>query len=221
MPSFSSMPTIYCIPGLGIDERLFQRTEIPGYTLKYITWIMPDKGDTMKSYAQKLLPQITEENPIIIGVSLGGMLATEIADLIPTKKVILISSSKCTKEVPRLYRIAGMLGLLYLVPITLVKHMYFMFYLLFGIKFQYDKELLKAVLRDTDNTFLFRASKMVATWKRKTYNPAIVHIHGTADKILYPFSIKANYWVKGGGHMMIMLNHTEVNAIIKDVLAAK
>jgi pimeloyl-ACP methyl ester carboxylesterase len=182
---------------------------------------MPDKGDTMKSYAQKLLPQITEENPIIMGVSLGGMLATEIADLIPTKKVILISSSKCTKEVPLLYRIAGLLGLLHLVPITLVKHMYFMFYLLFGVKFQYDKELIKAVIRDTDNTFLFRASKMVATWKRKTYNPAIVHIHGTADKILYPHSIKADYWVKGGGHMMIMLNHTEVNAIIKDILAAK
>jgi hypothetical protein len=96
-----------------------------------------------------------------------------------------------------------------------------MFYLLFGVKFQYDKELIKAVIRDTDNTFLFRASKMVATWKRKTYNPAIVHIHGTADKILYPHSIKADYWVKRGGHMMIMLNHTEVNAIIKDILAAK
>jgi hypothetical protein len=48
-----------------------------------------------------------------------------------------------------------------------------------------------------------------------------VHIHGTADKILYPHSIKADYWVKRGGHMMIMLNHTEVNAIIKDILAAK
>ena len=68
------MPTVYCIPGLGIDERLFQRTEIPGYTLKYITWIMPDKGDTMSSYAAKLLPQITEVNPIILGVSFGGML---------------------------------------------------------------------------------------------------------------------------------------------------
>lgn len=212
------MPTIYCIPGLGIDERLFQRTEIPGYTLKYIKWIMPDKGDTMKSYALKLLPQITEVNPIIMGVSLGGMLATEIADLIPTKKVILISSSKCTKEVPWLYRVAGLLGLLYLIPITLVKHMYIMFYLLFGIKHQYDKELLKAVIRDTDNTFLLRASKMVATWKRNNYNPAIVHIHGTADKILYPFSIKASYWVKDGGHMMVMLNHKEVNAILAKIL---
>ncbi|UPT65966.1 MAG: alpha/beta hydrolase [Sphingobacteriales bacterium JAD_PAG50586_3] len=157
------MQTIYCIPGLGIDERLFKRTEIPGYTLKYITWIMPDKGDTMKSYAQKLLTQIPEQNPIIIGVSLGGMLATEIADLIPTQKLILISSAKCTKEVPLVYRIAGLLGLLYLVPITLVKQMYFMFYLLFGVKIKYDKELLKTVISDTDNTFLFRASRMVAT----------------------------------------------------------
>jgi pimeloyl-ACP methyl ester carboxylesterase len=213
-----SNKTIYCIPGLGIDERLFKRTEVKGYTLKYIKWIMPDKGETMKTYAQKLLPQIEEENPIIIGVSLGGMLATEIADLIPTSKVILISSSKCSREVPLLYRIAGWLGLIYLIPITLVKHMYFMFYLLFGVKLAEDKALLKAVISDTDNTFLFRAGRMVAVWKRKVYNKSIVHIHGTKDLILFPFNIKADCWVKGGGHLMVLLNYREVNNILDRVI---
>ena len=43
---------------------------------------------------------IHEANPLIFGLSLGGMIAVEIAKSIPSAKVIIISSAKTKNEIP-------------------------------------------------------------------------------------------------------------------------
>jgi pimeloyl-ACP methyl ester carboxylesterase len=212
------MQTIYCISGLGVDDRLFRRMEIDGFTLKHIRWVNAEKGDTMQSYAAKLIPQIEDENPIIIGVSFGGMLAVELAEQLNTKQVIIISSSKGQKEIPLMYRLFGRSGLIRLVPVEIVKHIFFILYYLFGVKIKEDKALLKAIVRDTDNPFIRWSTLALTKWNRKTWPIGIVHIHGTNDKIIYPWNVKPDYWIKGGGHLIILLNYQEINTIMTQVL---
>jgi len=75
--------TIYLIPGQGSDERIYNKIEFPGnYEVVHIKYEMPNENENMSAYAQRLAQQIKEENGfILIGVSLGGMIATEIAEL--------------------------------------------------------------------------------------------------------------------------------------------
>lgn len=115
------MTTIYCISGIGADERIFRRLNIPGVVLQHIKWVEPGKNDTIATYAQKLLPQIPEENPVLLGVSFGGMVAIEINKLVPVRQIFLVSSSKTKNEIPFYYRWYGRLGLYRFISPQLLK----------------------------------------------------------------------------------------------------
>src|ERR1700742_707867 len=95
------MDKVFVIAGLGADGRAYDLIELTGHDIIRVEWIEPDKTDTLKSYAQKLIKQYNiVTDSIIIGNSLGGMIAMEIAQLIPVKKTILISSIKTIDEAP-------------------------------------------------------------------------------------------------------------------------
>ncbi len=212
------MQNIYCISGLGVDERLFRKIEVPGFQLVHLPWVVYDKHDTIKTYAAKMMAGISDENPIIMGVSFGGMIATEIAEMVNAKHVILLSSSKTKNELPLLYRIVGKSGLLHIAPIWLVKRVFFILYFVFGIKTKEDKKLLRSILKDTSNSFVRWSTIALTHWERTSYPNSITHIHGTSDKILYPFCVKPDYWIKNGGHLIILQNYQDVNNILDGIL---
>lgn len=88
------MKTIYCISGLGADEKAFSRLSIEGYQLQIINWLKPLHNETLQEYATRMRETIKEEEPILIGLSFGGIMCTEIAKQIPVQKIIIISSIK-------------------------------------------------------------------------------------------------------------------------------
>ena len=95
------MQTIYCISGLGADEGVFQYLDLSFVKPVFINWISPLKNETLSAYALRLQQKfIHEESPVIVGLSLGGMVATEIAKSNPSAKVIIVSSAKTKKEIP-------------------------------------------------------------------------------------------------------------------------
>ena len=82
------MTTIHCISGLGADQRIFQKLQIPGAVLKPVPWPDFDKYDELACYAQKVAALIPEgPDEVILGLSFGGMLASEIARMRPSAKV--------------------------------------------------------------------------------------------------------------------------------------
>ena len=84
------MKKLFLFSGLGADKRVFDFLDFGKHLLHHIEWVKPLPDDTLPSYARRLLPQITEENPTLVGVSFGGMIALEISKLIRVQKVILI-----------------------------------------------------------------------------------------------------------------------------------
>ena len=96
------MNKIFLIPGLGADARIFQYIDLQGHEAVPVSWVEPDKLDTLPTYAQKLIDhyKITPGS-IVIGNSLGGMLTIEIAKRVKLDKAILISSIKTKSEAPR------------------------------------------------------------------------------------------------------------------------
>src|SRR6185312_11284822 len=98
------MKHIYVISGFGADERVFSKLDFGDNDVHFIQWQVPEKDETLASYAERLAKEIVYPNPILIGLSFGGMMAIEIAKLIPIEKVILISSIRDRYELPLLMK---------------------------------------------------------------------------------------------------------------------
>src|SRR5687767_12812354 len=93
--------TIYFIPGVGANDKIFQNLELPGYEIVHLKWPRHKKNEHIETYVKKLLPQIKKDTQaILIGQSFGGIIAIELSKLIDTHKVVIISSIKTYYERP-------------------------------------------------------------------------------------------------------------------------
>jgi pimeloyl-ACP methyl ester carboxylesterase len=202
---------IYLISGLGADERIFQNLDFGHYEPKHIKWIAPKLDESLQAYAIRLSEQIKTAQPILLGVSFGGMLAIEIAKYIDRQQVIVISSAKNKNEIPLIYRLFGQLNLHKLIPTMLLKQANFLTYWFFGMKTKSEKELLKSILRDTDKAFLKWAINAILKWENTEGVENLVHLHGNCDRILPIKNIKkVDFTIEKGGHLMV---YNEAKAI--------
>jgi pimeloyl-ACP methyl ester carboxylesterase len=212
------MKELFLLSGLGADKRVFDFLELRNYNVHHVNWITPVPKESLAQYAMRLLPQITRNNSILIGVSFGGMIALEIAKLIPVEKVILISSAKSTAAIPSFYKFISKLRLDKLIRPASFKKPNEIFFWLFGVTSKKHKALLTSIMNDTDDTFLNWALHAIPSWKNNNSSSNhVIQIHGTNDRILNYKS--ADYPVIGGGHLMVVTNAREVSEILTKVLA--
>jgi esterase/lipase len=90
------------MPGLAASSTIFEYITLPEdqFEMVLLDWFLPENKETLQQYALRMTKQIKHENPVLIGVSFGGILVQEMSTLIPTKKTIIISSVKSNKEFP-------------------------------------------------------------------------------------------------------------------------
>ena len=89
----SSKIHIYFVPGLGANTKIFEFITLPeNFELHFLDWKIPlTQNESIKSYAERMCNEIKHENPILIGVSFGGVMVQEMSKIINTKKVFIIS----------------------------------------------------------------------------------------------------------------------------------
>lgn len=208
------MKNVYIFSGLGADKRTFKNIDFSGFDTTFIEWLTPTKNETLENYSLRLTKQIKTEKPILVGLSFGGIVATEVAKHIDTEKIILISSAQTKQEIPFYYQIAGLLKLHKLLPTRLLKYPNFLSYWFFGTNNKLDKQLLSNILQDTDPTFLKWAINKIVTWTNTTKHKNVKHIHGTADRILPMKFTKFDKKIIDGGHFMIVNKADELTKII-------
>lgn len=212
------LPKIYLLTGLGADERVFHRLDFSEFQITYIKWIEPHRKESIESYASRLLEQIKDPNPVLIGLSFGGMMAIEIAKHIETSKVILIASAKTKHEIPFYFRLAGRLKLHRALPTRLIKRSNFITNWVFGTTTTSDKQLLKEILNDTNPVFLKWAIEKVLRWRNLHKHSNVFHIHGTRDRILPATFVNCNVKIKNAGHFMTLNNAEEVSHLLKEII---
>jgi pimeloyl-ACP methyl ester carboxylesterase len=212
------MKELFLISGLGADKRVFDFLDLSSYSIHHVNWITPLPSETMAAYATRLLPQITSHQPVLIGVSFGGMIALEIAKLIPVEKVILISSAKSSNAIPSYFKIIPKFRLEKLMRPASLKQPNEIFFWLFGVKSKEHKALLTSIMNDTDEIFLTWAIETITRWDNNTSPNQVIQIHGTKDRILNVRN--ADYLVNGGGHLMVVTQAKEVSQILKTILVA-
>jgi len=210
------MKNVYFFSGLGADERVFQFVDLSFCNPVFIKWNFPFENESIEDYASKLLEQIKNENPILVGVSFGGMMAVEVSKLIKTEKIILISSAKTKYEIPFYFKAAGKLNVHKIIPTSLLQNFNSINNFLFGVKIKEEKSLLKTIIHETNPQFLNWAINKIVNWQNEFVPRYIIHIHGTNDKILPIKFLDTDFKIKNGGHFMIVHNSLEIGEIIKN-----
>lgn len=212
-------PQLFFLSGLGADHRAFQRIELDGYDQTHIPWQEPAKGETLETYARKLAKPIEDaENPIVIGLSLGGMITAEMSTFVPHMKGVLISSIKHPQEKPALLKAGKYFPIQGLVTGGMMKSMSWTWPMTQGRTRKQDIEFMMRMFRDQNNRFLRWATLAAPKWQPKGDLDKLSHIHGTADR-MFPYKRIINpITVEGGTHMMVYTRGKEVTELLKQEL---
>ncbi len=210
------MHTIYFIPGLGADERLFSRLKLGGYDKKFIQWISPLEKETLPEYAGRLSEQIDIKNIFsLVGVSFGGMIAVELAKIIHPQNLILISSAKTCNEIPGIIRAFRYLPVYRFLSDSFIRWLAKLNKHRFGIFKDEEAHLFAEMMLSCPAGYFQKAIWMITHWKNEEY-PALIHIHGDNDSIFPIHKIKGMVVVKGGTHFMPYHNAEEVEKVINE-----
>lgn len=205
---------IYCISGLGANEQVFSRLQLPGYKLVFLQWMEPELNESIQSYAQRMALLITEKRPVLLGVSFGGMLAVEISKLIEVEKLILVSSVSSREDIPWWMRTAGALRLHKLIrprphPLLYPIENYFL-----GAASKPEKKIANHFRQTVNDRFLQWSINEIVTWSNVTKPGNCIQIHGTADKLFPVRKSKVKHLIQKGGHFMVYNRAAEVSTIL-------
>lgn len=214
------MSKVILIPGLGADCRIYKNIDFAGYDLVNIVWIEPDRNDTLASYAQKLIDHyhITSSS-IVIGNSLGGMLAIEIAKKINLSKTILISSIKTAEEMPKSFKWYRRIPLYKLMPRGLIGRLGIFVKVVMGQMSANDQWLFIDMLKHTPPRFVKWAMGAILKWDNQIVPGNVYHITGDRDLIFPHERIKGATILKNGTHIMILNRAKEINQWLKNILS--
>lgn len=174
----------------------------------------------MATYAGRLAEQINATEPYcLLGVSFGGMLAVEMARLMKPSLTIIVSSVRQGCELPWYARLIGSLGFHHLALPSLMFPLAPLVYPMLGAVSDADRALIRSLLKDTDHRLFRWSMDRAIRWRFTGETPGLIHIHGTADRILPAEYVNPDYLVKGGTHLMIYNRASEISTLIDTQLA--
>jgi len=205
---------IYCISGLGTDEKVFHNLEIDGYSLEYLPWITHNKNETLRDYSLRMAEQINDSQPVILGLSLGAMIGIEIARHKPVKKLIIISGVKTRRELPPWMRLAGTLQLNKWMPVRSNRITKRYDNKMLGVSSPQEENLADLYRKKLDKSFQAWAINQILNWKNNWYPKETIHIHGENDKLFPVKNISSSIIIKEGTHIMILNKAKEVSECI-------
>ena len=212
--------SLVMLPGLGADDRLLepQRHAFPDLVVP--RWIPPRRFETLPEYAVRLAAEIPPAPRLVLGgVSLGGMVAYEMARHLRPAAVILVASC-CRRE-----------GFRHFFPLWRWMASRTPAWALRCAKWSSPRTArwligtgpevakLVAMFRDADSEFMRWALGAIAQWDPLPLEDIPVrHIHGARDRLIPARNVRADETVADGGHLINVTHADRVNGFIRRVL---
>jgi pimeloyl-ACP methyl ester carboxylesterase len=218
------MRHVYCISGLGADERIFCKLQVPNTVFHFIKWEQPNEIETIDKYAVRLSTQISHDDPVLMGVSFGGMMAIEIAKILSLPKVIIVSSIKSFTELPRWMKLCAKYKFDKLLPsrplhsIPPLKALRPIQNYFLGVHTAEEKAIANYFRDNVDPLYLRWSINQVLNWRNEWLPENVYHLHGENDHIFPLKKVKPTHIVRDAGHFMIMNRYKEINEILKEIL---
>ena len=211
---------VYCMPGMAANSKIFEHIRLPNpYVIHLLDWIDPQQNESLQSYSSRLCKKITYNQPVLIGVSFGGIIVQEMSKIISCKKVIIISSVKSYYEFP-IHILLGRKSKAYkYFPTQWVDKTEDFIGFVFGPSMRKRMKLHKFYLSVRDKNYLDWALHNFFQWNREEADPDVIHIHGSHDA-LFPVSNLKNYIsVPGGTHALILIKAPWLNKHLPELIS--
>lgn len=222
---------IYLLGGIGCGKNIFGRMSWPeGSEVRFIEWKEVRRGEDFSRYCVRLASGIKfGENDVLLGVSLGGVAALEIASANScVKAVVLVSSPVNASEYSRTLSFFTKCVPAWSLPLGLLENVRVKSFLVTGsaagkyarqasrffvpLGKRYYKTAVAAIRR-LDGTLVEKVSASGCRVER---------IHGMEDT-LFPAERLSTpaLMVDGGTHLMVYVKAGEVSSVLEKVLEGK
>lgn len=211
---------VYFMPGLAASPAIFERIELPEdqFEMIFLEWQIPLPNESLTDYARRICEKVTKPNPVLVGVSFGGILVQEMAQFVHPRKVIIISSVKSNAEFPRRMKVTKALRAYKLIPNDVVNKIERLSNLSSNEMIRQRVKLYDKFLSVRDDRYFQWAIQNVILWERNKVDENVVHIHGDADNVFPIRYIKNCHVVKGGTHIMILNRFRWINENLPKII---
>lgn len=212
---------VYLMPGMAAGPDIFEHIHLPQnrFKIHLLRWKPPKKNESLAHYAHRMCVDVKARNPVLIGVSLGGIVVQEMSRFLSLKRLIIISSVKTKYELPRRMQFARNTGIYRFLPMSLVSHVNKIQGLPLGDFVKKRLRLYQRYMEVNDKNYLNWAVKSVVCWNRETVIDGMIHIHGEKD-IVFPIKyINDCIVVPEGTHIMIINKYRWFNKHLPEIIS--
>ncbi|NJY62363.1 alpha/beta hydrolase [Salinimicrobium sp. CDJ15-81-2] len=211
---------VYCMPGLAANSTIFENINLPAekFMIHWLDWLLPKPKESLVDYAARMCKMVKHEKPVLMGVSFGGIIVQEMAQLMEVQRLIIISSVKTENELPRRMKFARCTKVFKVLPTSLARHVDTFEKLAVGDFAKKRAVLYKKYLSITDTRYLDWAIEQMVCWERKEPYKSVIHIHGDKDEIFPYRYIGDCITVPGGTHVMIINRFRWFNEHLQEII---
>ncbi len=196
---------IYLMPGMAASPKIFEYIELPEpFEIHCLSWIPPKQKETLSSYALRMCERIEHHQPILLGVSFGGVLVQEMAKHITVRNTVIVSSIKSDKELPLPMKMAQKTNAHKLLPTKWINNLDHLALFAFGEGIKKRLALYQRYLSERNPEYLSWAIDALVNWKQELYSKEIIHIHGLSDTVFPVGNLEEPFIKIKGGHAAII-----------------
>lgn len=208
------------MPGMAASSAIFENIKLPEdqFEVVLLEWFVPKPKESLSDYALRMTHEIKHKNPVLIGVSFGGILVQEMSKHIKTQKIIIISSVKSNKELPRKMKFVKQTLAYKLIPTSLLSNVELLAKYAFGNGLTKRIQLYEKYLKMRDKKYLDWAIENVILWKQAEPTKGVIHIHGDRDEVFPVKYINGYISVKKGTHIMIINKYKWLNENLPKII---
>ena len=204
---------IYFMPGMAASPKIFEFISLSEpFECHLLSWIPPQKNEPLSDYAKRMAERVKQPNPILVGVSFGGVLVQEMAHNLNVRALVLVSSIKSHNELPRAMKMADRTNIHKLLPTQWIKSLDALALFAFGNGIKKRLELYQKYLSERDPEYLNWAIDTLVHWKQERLEIPFLHIHGSKDNVFPAKHLQSPVEFIDGGHAIILTQSQWFNA---------
>ena len=210
---------VYCMPGMAASPKIFEFIDIKKpFKLHFLSWLSPNRKESLSKYAGRMCERVEFDNPILLGVSFGGVLVQEMAKHMKVSQVVIISSIKTNLELPLSMRMAQKTNAHKLLPTQWINNIDALVLFTFGKGIQKRLELYQKYLSERNSEYLDWAIDALVNWDQSELKESVIHIHGDKDTVFTVKNICEPFIKIKGGHAIIITQANWFNKNLPDIL---